>query len=666
MKIKHLLLAATALAVSFTSCIDDKEYVYEGDGIRFNSTIAGESLATTRAANAAWEVGDAIGVFMKTGDGLTNIVDNAANQEHTTATVSGEQFVPADPKKNAIFFPSKGAVDFIAYYPYVKDLAENTYKVDVTKQASQEKIDLLYSNDATGKSSGDKVTLGFKHELTKVVFTLTAANVSIDLKDVVVSIDNMPLKGDFDLGKGILTASNEMGSITMKSSLDATNKYRAIAEAIVIPTAKASRKVSFTFKRGGVTETDTWDASNEPFDKGKKNTYNVQVGGDKGVMVSPGSTIEDWGPGSSEDIIIDLDGGGENPDPEPEPNTSLLFAGSDFNDWSAFLGGLTSHGLKPGYTSQSPNGREGSALLLQGTPGGNDYVFTSTVDKPITGSPTKIMFYVKGTAAKSLSLNVYLSDGTFKAYNLGDCTGDMVLDVAANNQYNGTINTGGKWAKITLNIADLELQNTVGQSLFALKVGKGAAYDLLIDDIVIDVDGGTKPDPKPEPKGSLLFAGSDFNDWSAFLGGLTSHGLKPGYTSQSPNGREGSALLLQGTPGGNDYVFTSTVDKPITGSPSKIIFYVKGTAAKSLSLNVYLSDGTFKAYNLGDCTGDMVLDVAANNQYNGTINTGDKWAKITLNIADLELQKTGGQSLFALKVGKDAAYDLLIDDITYE
>lgn len=308
MKIKHLLLVAIVLVASITSCMDDKKYTYESDSLKFNSTVAGQT-SMSRAANSAWDVGDAIGVFMKKGTGLSTIVDEAANKKYTTATTLGTEFMPADPITQAIFFPKSGKVDFIAYYPYNEGLNDSyVYKVDVKNQASQEKIDLLYSNDATDKQSGDQVTLGFKHELTKVVFNLIATSANVDLTDAVVAIDGMPLTADFDLATGALTVTGDAGVATLKSTVDAASKQKAISEGIVIPTAKAARQFSFTFKNGSATVTHTWDASNEPFDKGMKNTYNVQLGAAAGVIVEPGSTIEPWGPGSSEDIVIDLDG----------------------------------------------------------------------------------------------------------------------------------------------------------------------------------------------------------------------------------------------------------------------------------------------------------------------------------------------------------------------
>lgn len=173
--------------------------------------------------------------------------------------------------------------------------------------------------------------------------------------------------------------------------------------------------------------------------------------------------------------------------PDPEPGQAMpLFPGADFEDWEAFTNSLSSQGLK-NYATQADGGRTGKAMLIKGTPKGNDYVFTT---KAIEGSPTSgktIIFYIKGTAnGKSLSLNVYISDGSYKVFNLGTVNGtsDANLEVAANNQYTGAIDTKGEWVKVTLNISGLELSTS--DNFFALKVGKTGTYDLMIDDFTIE------------------------------------------------------------------------------------------------------------------------------------------------------------------------------------
>ncbi len=190
-----------------------------------------------------------------------------------------------------------------------------------------------------------------------------------------------------------------------------------------------------------------------------------------------------------------------------------------------------------------------------------------------------------------------------------------------------------------------------------------------------DNNGGTEPEPNPNPNpepqpttGELLFPGADFEDFAAFKGTLNSRfGLQAYATEAAGAGRNGStALHIKNTPSGNDYIFTAEnkAGKDFSGK-TKISFYIKGTAAgKSLSCNVYTDGRNYKAFNVGDVNNaDVNVSVAANNQYAGSITAND-WVKVTLDITGLTLSTSG--NLFSLKVGKEVAWDLYIDDITIE
>ena len=106
-----------------------------------------------------------------------------------------------------------------------------------------------------------------------------------------------------------------------------------------------------------------------------------------------------------------------------------------------------------------------------------------------------IHFWIKGTAAKSLSMNVYIGPenkmGTdYKTYNMDEFAiynSHQVLEPKDSNSYaNGGIDTDGEWIKVSLDISTLDINTTPGQNLFALKVGSKADYDLFVDDITIE------------------------------------------------------------------------------------------------------------------------------------------------------------------------------------
>ena len=128
-------------------------------------------------------------------------------------------------------------------------------------------------------------------------------------------------------------------------------------------------------------------------------------------------------------------------------------------------------------------------MHISGTPGGNDFVFTALVPEGFDpSSKNAIVFYMKGTAGKSLSLNVYKAGGGYQAFNLAEYKAERVVEPAANNQYVGEINTGGDWMKVVVDISSVDVITTVGESLFAVKVGKDVAYDLLLDDFTLETE----------------------------------------------------------------------------------------------------------------------------------------------------------------------------------
>ncbi|MCO5231041.1 MAG: DUF5689 domain-containing protein [Chitinophagales bacterium] len=170
---------------------------------------------------------------------------------------------------------------------------------------------------------------------------------------------------------------------------------------------------------------------------------------------------------------------------QPGAGAVLLFPGADFEDFDLFKAQLNSFGLQSYATLAGGLGKTGNAIAIKGTPAGNDYVFTvlASASVKIPAGATKLSFYVKGTSAKSLSLNVYGGSG-FTAFNVKDLGKNSLIKSSAANDYIGAIDTKGQWVLVTLDLTGVNVADPINQ-LFALKVGKEAAYDLLIDDIKV-------------------------------------------------------------------------------------------------------------------------------------------------------------------------------------
>ena len=141
MKIRNLQFGSIAMLMLLgTACRKDNapEVVNENrTAVQFSSSINGQ--IKTKAADNSWNANDAIGVFMKTGTGLTSVI--SANKNYNT-TGDGE-FKPSAADQT-LYYPEDGkTVDFIAYYPFKQSLpSNNIYAVDVNNQTSQSAIDL--------------------------------------------------------------------------------------------------------------------------------------------------------------------------------------------------------------------------------------------------------------------------------------------------------------------------------------------------------------------------------------------------------------------------------------------------------------------------------------------------------------------------------------------
>lgn len=178
--------------------------------------------------------------------------------------------------------------------------------------------------------------------------------------------------------------------------------------------------------------------------------------------------------------------------PDNPSNAAVnLFKGADFENWADFLSSVNSFGLKNYVTQGVGSGfGGGNSLHIENTfTPGNDYLFTSVATTGLPANPKRITLYVKGTAGKSLSFNVYKASNNndYYKFNLGTFTNGAILSDQENNNYTGTINTNGEWKLIELDLTGLTDINLVpNKNVFAIKVGKEAAYNLDVDNVKIE------------------------------------------------------------------------------------------------------------------------------------------------------------------------------------
>lgn len=305
MKNQNILFASTiTLFVMSSACKKDNptEPVLPETrtAVQFSSSINGQ--IKTKALNDTWETNDAIGVFMKTGTGLANVI--AANKSYNT-TGNGE--FKASTTDQTLYYPENGSsVDFLAYYPFKQSLSNNIYPVDISNQNTQSTIDLLYANNATGLSkTSTAANLVFTHQLSKIEFTVkTGAGVN-DLNGLTTSIAGLNTKADFDLASGVLSNQTQLSDITAKTGIRNT---AVVSEMIILPVADASGKqVTFSLPAGKFKLTLP---ANTKFEQGKKYTYEIELKNDGTVVpvaVALSATITNWTNVPSGSYTVDQD-----------------------------------------------------------------------------------------------------------------------------------------------------------------------------------------------------------------------------------------------------------------------------------------------------------------------------------------------------------------------
>lgn len=292
MKIRNLHVASiAALFLLATACKKDNTIVPEivkdnRIAAQFSASIDGD--IQTKAAESKWDANDAIGVFMKTGDGLTNVL--SANKNYNT---TGDGAFKAAATDQTLFYPENGStVDFVAYYPFKQQLVNNSYRVDIENQSNQAAIDLMYSTNAIGLSkTTTAANLIFAHQLAKVQITIKNGAGVPDLNNLTTSIVGVKSKADFDLSAGVINVQNPTATILTKTSIAAGT---AVSEAILIPTTdETNTKVVFAIG----TKTFTWTLpAGTKFEKGKKYSYEIELkgAGSTATAVALNATITNW------------------------------------------------------------------------------------------------------------------------------------------------------------------------------------------------------------------------------------------------------------------------------------------------------------------------------------------------------------------------------------
>ncbi len=242
--------------------------------VTFTSSI--DDLSASRANNTSWENDDKIGIFMLAAE-TDEILD-----ENVSYITNGDGNFKKDGQ--GLFFPEDGSkVDFVAYYPY--DAGFTTYPdytINITDQSRQNAIDLMISDNLTGRSIENQNTgnnLQFTHVLSKLVINLTPDN-GKSLKGIRLSVLDVPAKATINLkDKAISNISESAEEIPMHVNEEGTQ-----AEAILIPQDRLPGNLRIRLEIGESRDVTTEITKLEP---GNKYICNLKIKNAGQVTVDP-------------------------------------------------------------------------------------------------------------------------------------------------------------------------------------------------------------------------------------------------------------------------------------------------------------------------------------------------------------------------------------------
>lgn len=290
------IVAVLTLPASCTN--DSKETDMPADG-RVALQVTGGIQMNTRAHDKEWDASDAIGIYMLE-SGSTTVAENMKNRSYITINggTTGA-FTPSEAGQT-IYFPTDGTPrDFLAYYPYRSSLTDEVYKVDVTDQQKQGKIDLMASeNPVTGSKTSPAVAFRFKHQLVKLWLTIRSDGKALTdeaLRGMTVKITNQSTTADFHVLtrqlSGIGTDKAEVPLLITDDGL--------FCEGIVLPAATTEgMQLVFALTDGGTFSWDIHSAEkSQSFVAGSKYKYDITLTG-TGIQVT--STVADWNEGNGD------------------------------------------------------------------------------------------------------------------------------------------------------------------------------------------------------------------------------------------------------------------------------------------------------------------------------------------------------------------------------
>jgi formylglycine-generating enzyme required for sulfatase activity len=311
-KLKFQILVATlVLGVALsTSCT--REWVMENGTLptedeRVEVAFSADANPGTRTSvdGNQWLTTDEMGIFMVTsGQTLSTaaISEGADNRKYQPQTASTSSTLAPAEAGQTIYFPSSGAVDFIAYYPWkasgsaAGQINNYLYPIDLTDQSNPAALDLLYAKKLDRGKSLSTVNLAFAHQLSKITLHVKkGADISsVNFGSATATISGMPATAAFSLADATFSPGATVNFQARKA--DTAPTFDATFDALLVPQAAGSgRKVSFT------ADGNTYEwliPATDVFETGKNHIYTLTIyasgAEDESVVVAAIGAISTW------------------------------------------------------------------------------------------------------------------------------------------------------------------------------------------------------------------------------------------------------------------------------------------------------------------------------------------------------------------------------------
>lgn len=274
------------------------------------SYINKERTATTRATDAAWQTGDAIGLVLFEATTATPVEGKTAYKYKTLDEMGN--FSASNAENTAYYSPQGEEADVLAFYPYQEIGTDLMVPVGTADQTALSRIDLMVAGKSTGHSATKPdVSLAFSHKLVKLAITVDreASATDVDLNGATVVLQGTATQARWSLTEEKLIADEASKTdINLPVIYDATAPGPASAAAtlpgllsgtaIVLPTAAdAGVKLIITTASGRVFDAPL--SAGTALVAGTVNTLCVHL---RQTEATISATVTDWTTGVTADL----------------------------------------------------------------------------------------------------------------------------------------------------------------------------------------------------------------------------------------------------------------------------------------------------------------------------------------------------------------------------